>query len=66
VGAGHAAIGAGVLSGRPSRWKQAELLTVTLGHRDDLLIDRDELSVGLLRTSAALRTNRKRLDEPIG
>jgi hypothetical protein len=38
VGAGRAAIGTGVLFRHHSRRKQAELLPIALGHRDDLLV----------------------------
>jgi hypothetical protein len=59
VGTGRAAVGTGVIHNRHSRRKQAEMPTVALGHRDALLADRDELSIGLLRTADALRTNRE-------
>ena len=46
--------------GLDSRRKHAQVLSIALGHRDDLRADRHELSVGLLRALAAARTHGER------
>jgi hypothetical protein len=40
--------------------EQAQVLSIALGHRDDLRADRHELAVRLLRALATARANRER------